>query len=130
MSERFSLGFFYPVVLNENSLWYLLNELNEIRVKWKYIGLGLGVSQSDLDAMKGSPLECLRCMLTEWLKGINPQPSLDTLIKVLKEPVVNERKKAKELEENFRCSFSTTVTGRVVQSIRFLMLAYLYRWRS
>ena len=98
-------------MLNESSLWHLLNDLYEVKLKWKWIGLGLGFSVSDLDAMSGSPLECLQCMLSRWLKGINPQPTWDALVNVLKAPMVDEKRKAQELEDKFCCSSSITASS-------------------
>ena len=72
-----------------------------MRSKWKVIGLGLRVPPSDLEAMSGSPLECLQSSLTKWLKGIDPLPTWDALVAVLRSRVVGEEKKAQELEEKF-----------------------------
>ena len=85
--------------MNIDSLWCLLNELYDVRSKWKVIGLGLRVPPSDLDAMNGSPLECLQSSLTKWLKGIDPLPTWDALVGVLRSRVVGEEKKAQELEK-------------------------------
>ena len=72
-----------------------------MRSKWKVIGLGLRVPPSDLEAMSGSPLECLQSSLTKWLKGIDPPPTWEALVDVLRSRVVGEEKKAQELEEKF-----------------------------
>ena len=87
--------------LDINSLWELMNELYDARTKWKLIGLGLRLPHSDLDAMSGDPLECLENSLSKWLKGIDPLPTWDALIAVLRSRVVGEDKKAQELEEKF-----------------------------
>ena len=86
-------------LLNDKLLWNLLNDLYPVRAKWKVIGLGLGAKNSDLDTITGSHTECLQSILTEWLKGINPYPSWNALLDVLKAPVVDEAKLAAELEE-------------------------------
>ena len=85
--------------LNDGSLWDVLNELYDVRSKWKVIGLGLRVPPSDLEAMSGSPLECLQSSLTKWLKGIDPPPTWDALVAVLRSRVVGEERKAQELEK-------------------------------
>ena len=72
-----------------------------MRSKWKVIGLGLRVPPSDLEAMSGSPLECLQSSLTKWLKGTDPPPTYEALVAVLRSRVVGEEKKAQELEEKF-----------------------------
>ena len=77
-----------------------------MRSKWKVIGLGLRVPPPDLEAMSGSPLECLQSSLTKWLKGIDPPPTWKALVAVLRSRVVGEEKKAQELEEKFCVSTS------------------------
>ena len=70
-----------------------------MRKKWKYIGLGLGVPQTDIDTITGDPLDCLGSILTKWLKGIDPHPTWKALVAVLRSRVVGEEKKAQELEK-------------------------------
>ena len=89
--------------LDIKALWDVLNELCDVRSKWKMIGLGLRLEPSDLDAMSGSVLDCLQSSLSKWLKGIDPLPTWEALVAVLRSPVVGEEKKAQELEEKF-CS--------------------------
>ena len=88
-------------VLDEKSLWDLVNELYDKRTKWKRIGLGLSVPKSDLEAMSGNNYDCLETMLSTWLKGINPPPTWERLVVVLQSTVVDEKKKAAEIEEKF-----------------------------
>ena len=97
-------------VLDDKSLWDLLNELYDQRTKWKQIGLGLSVSESDLDAMSGDLFDCLKSMLSKWLKGINPPPTWERLVAVLRSKVVDEVKKAKEIEEKF-CNIAILATA-------------------
>ena len=89
--------------LDIGSLWELMNELYDARTKWKLTGLGLRLPPIDLDAMSGDPLECLQNALSKWLNGIDPIPTWDALIAVLRSRVVGEEKKAQELEEKFCC---------------------------
>ena len=83
-----------------------------MRSKWKVIGLGLGVPPSDLEAMSGNPQECLERLLTKWLKGIDPPPTWEALVAVLRSRVVGEERKAQELEEKFCVGSSNTSTSR------------------
>jgi hypothetical protein len=85
-----------------------MNELYDARTKWKMIGLGLHLPPPDLDAMSGNHLECLENSLKQWLNGIDPLPTWDALIAVLRLPTVGEKKKAKELEEKF-CRVTPTL---------------------
>ena len=79
-----------------------MNELYDQKTKWKRIGIELSVPESDLDAITGNPLECLQSMLSKWLKGINPPPTWEKLVAVLRSKVDEERK-AREIEKKF-CS--------------------------
>ena len=93
-----------------------MNELYDARTKWKRIGLGLRLPPSDLDAMSGDPLDCLQNSLSQWLNGIDPLPTWDALIAVLRSRVVGEEKKAQELEEKF-CPVTPTVTDTGIQIV-------------
>ena len=65
------------------------------------IALGLRLSQSDIDAMRGEDLHCLQSSLSKWLKGIDPLPTWKILVAVLKSRLVGEEKKAQELEKRY-----------------------------
>lgn len=82
-------------------------------MKWLDIGLQLGMSIDDLDAIKANPLllvegvrGCLRTMLKEWLHSTpsapNTQyPNLDALTDALRTPCVGESRLASNLKEEF-----------------------------
>ena len=78
-----------------------MNELYDVRTKWYMIGLGLRLRPPDLDAMSGNPQDCLKSSLSKWLKGIDPPPTWQAIVAVLRSPLVDEKRKAKELEEKF-----------------------------
>ena len=77
-----------------------------MRTKWKMIGLGLRVPPPDLDAMSGSHQECLYSAVSKWLNGTGLPQRWETLVAILRSPLVDEKKKARELEEAF-CSDSS-----------------------
>ena len=125
-------------VLDDKSLWDLLNELYDQRTKWKRIGLGLSVSESDLDAMSGDLFDCLKSMLSKWLKGINPPPTWERLVAVLRSKVVDEEKKAKEIEEKFCTVVISTTDGSskalgtdiyVLESLSLHFILLFCRWQ-
>ena len=88
--------------LDMKSLWDVLNELYDVRCKWKMIGLGLRTPPSDLDAMSSAnSLECLQNILCKWLSGIDPPPTWGTLLTVLRSRLVGEERKAQELEQKY-----------------------------
>ena len=78
----------------------------KIRAKWKDIGRCIGVDEGTLNTMKGSDNDCLRDMLTHWLRGVykpgepNSEPrTWHTLIEALRAREVNEEAMANKLEE-------------------------------
>ena len=77
-----------------------MNELYDVRAKWKMIGLGLRLPHSDLDAMSGSHLECLESSMSKWLKRVDPSPTWKAIVDVLRSKVVGEEGRAKELENH------------------------------
>ena len=102
-----------------------MNELCDVRKKWKLIGLGLRLPPSDLDAMNGDPLECLQNSLSQWLNGIDPLPTWDALIAVLRSRVVGEEKKAQELEEKY-CGITPTLSDTTRMQGTCAMAMYTY----
>ena len=104
-------------VLDDSSqvLWELMNELYDVRTKWKLIGLGLLIPESDIDAISGTPQHCLQSLLSNWLKRLEPLPTWDRLVTVLKSPVLGEEKKAQQLEERF-CDDPKTETNTPTHS--------------
>ena len=72
-----------------------------MRTKWKMIGLGLRLRSSDLEAMSGSPQDCLESSMSKWLKRVDPSPTWKAIVAVLRSKVVDEEGRAKELEEKF-----------------------------
>ena len=84
-----------------------MTELYDVRTKWKLIGLGLRLPPPELDAISGDHLDCLQKVLTKWLNRIDPLPTWDALIAVLRSRLVGEEKKAQELKEKF-CSVTPT----------------------
>ena len=57
-----------------------LNELCNVRTKWKMIGLGLRLQLSDLEAMSGSPQDCLARSMSKWLKGVDSSPTWQAIV--------------------------------------------------
>ena len=93
-----------------------MNELYDVRTNWKMIGLGLRLPHSDLEAMSGSPQECLERSMSKWLKGIDTVPTWQAIVAVLRSPLLDEKKKAKELEDKFCCDIpsETCVKGIII----------------
>ena len=78
----------------------------DARAKWRKIGSCIGVDEGTLDTMKGEDDDCYGKMLKHWLRGIykpgekNSKPrTWHTLIKALREKIVNEAAMADKLEK-------------------------------
>ena len=85
--------------MGPDKLGELFSKLYPVRAKWYNLGLGLGISCNDLDAIKKDCKEdtgeCLKEVLKLWLKS--QHPGIADLIKSLSEPIVGESQLAKEL---------------------------------
>ena len=147
----FAIGFFYTtsdIRLYTRDLATLCTVLRGVAVKWLDIGLQLGMSIDDLDAIKANPLllvegvrGCLRTMLKEWLHSTpsapNTQyPDLDALIDALRTPCVGESRLASNLKEEFLKLRGTdfvqwnTLLFHSTCGFMMLLVLLLYRWLS
>lgn len=85
---------------------FLVNELYDLATRWRFIGMGLGFRQGELDNIESQagrdPVNHLTRMLaywTEWPTARHKdQPTLEQLCNVLKSKMVGAGKKAIELE--------------------------------
>ncbi len=81
----------------------VLTELCGVCADWENIGLGLRLKAGTLDAIKGpykSHKDCLRDMLKEWL-NTSPDPSWQSLVRVLRSPIVGKESLANSLEAEY-----------------------------
>ena len=77
------------------------NELHDVREKWYDIGIELRMdvpSLKTIDNKYNDSKDCLRELITEWLKTVHPKPSWISLIDALRRKAVNEPKLAAVLE--------------------------------
>ena len=81
-------------------LKYIFKELKPLESHWKSIGVFLDIDPNDLDRIeserKGVMIDCLREMLSWWLKQVNLSPTWNGLIDAVEE--IDERK-AEELRK-------------------------------
>ena len=82
----------------------LLNELtNRVSAKWEEIGISLRLESGLLEIIKeDNPKNCRACLrdvLKEWLKQIDPPPSWETIIKAVKD--AGYRPLARTLREKY-----------------------------
>ena len=79
-------------LLTLSELSEVLNAVWDRRSKWYNIGLGLGIESSTLDATSRNCHhqceDCLREVLKEWLKQVEPRPTWDALQEALNLPSV------------------------------------------
>ena len=80
---------------------------SKIPIKWRRVGLSLGISSSILDGIekhhRGDPLECFSDVFTYWQQQSTPQSPANwaTLVAVLRSNYVEE----KELSDTIRRHF-------------------------
>ena len=81
-------------------------EIHDARTKWYDIGIELKVDVSTLktiESMYSNSQDCLREVITEWLKAVRPKPTWRSLVDALRRPVVDESKLAAMIEGKY-CS--------------------------
>ena len=89
------------------------HELHDARTKWYDIGIELKVDVSTLktiESMYSNSKDCLREVITEWLKAVHPKPTWRSLVDALRKPVVDESKLAAVIEGKY-CSCITGGRG-------------------
>ena len=86
--------------------------LHPIRHKWKDIAIELEISTGTIGSLKqqySDPKDLVSEMVSEWLKGISPQPSWEILASALESDFVNEKAIAKDIRERFCDQFKSSV---------------------
>ena len=66
------------VLLTIENLKEILDQTWNYRARWRFIGIELGIDEGTLDAIEKDNRkveECLRVMITTWLRGYKPKPS-------------------------------------------------------
>ena len=89
------------------------NEIHDARTKWYDIGIELKLDVSTLKATESKysdSKDCLREVITEWLKAVRPKPTWRSLVDALQRPVVDESKLAAVIEGKY-CSCITGGRG-------------------
>ena len=89
------------------------NEIHAVRAKWYDSGIELKVDVSTLktiESMYSNSKDCLREVITEWLKAVHPKPTWRSLVDALRKPVVDESKLAAVIEGKY-CSCITGGRG-------------------
>ena len=84
----------------------VLNEIHDARTKWYYIGIELKLDVSTLKAIESKYSDCKDCLrevITKWLKAVQPKPTWRSLVDALRRPVVDESKLAAVIEGKY-CS--------------------------
>ena len=91
--------------LNPDDLRIIVNKLWDARIKWKLIGMCLGINAATLDVIernnRGIIDDCFTELLTTWLRGTDPTKS--AMDKVLRSETVKCKAVADELMFNCPC---------------------------
>lgn len=92
-------------LLSISSLQEVLKEIHAARSQWEFIGLELGVSKDDLDALKRehglNPQKCLTELLSKWLRQFEPTPTWASLIRALRSDVVGYKDLSEKLKKKY-----------------------------
>ena len=90
------------MALSKKDLKKVRDFLYDVRLKWYDIGLELEMDQTELDVIKSKykddPNDCLREMVSAWLKSFENPPTWEALAEALSSRAVNEKKLAKSSE--------------------------------
>ena len=84
------------------SLKNALKGLYPIAAEWNNLGIMLGINKTTLDVIAkemSNPRDCLREMLSVWLKSVDPLPTWSVLIEALED--IGERQLAISLKSQF-----------------------------
>ena len=85
----------------------VLNEIHDARTKWYYIGIEIKLDVSTLKSIESKYSDCKDCLrevITVWLKAVQPKPTWRSLVDdALRRPVVDESKLAAMIEGKY-CS--------------------------
>jgi len=88
--------------LNENDLADVRRKLYAVHARWYDMGLELGLRVPTLDGIEtkclGDPCQCLREVLKEWLRGVDPLPTWHAIIKALKSPTLGHHQLAVHIQ--------------------------------
>ena len=79
----------------------IISEIRDARSKWEEIGLQLNIRKPDLDAidkeLRGNTQACLKEVITQWLKQVDPPPTWSAIISALNHPDVGYEQLAEEI---------------------------------
>jgi len=94
--------FCLPERLSVDDLAAVQKRLFAVRTEWYNLGLELGQHAATLDSIdatnSGDPSKCFRQVMKEWLKGIDPPPTWQAVVKALKSPTVAQGKLAEQIQ--------------------------------
>ena len=100
-----TVSFIGQDLLTQNELYDVLNQLHVVRAKWHVLGGSLKVKESVLAATRAEfrdiPDNCLRAILSHWLRQVNPRPCWSAIVAALRMPIVDEPQLAEALEAKY-----------------------------
>ena len=90
--------------LTEDDLQNVLTEILVAQNKSRYLGLALKIPTHVLDAIhspSANPQDCLRRVLEEFLRGVDPRPTWSVIAVALRHPSVNLHRLAEKIEKKY-----------------------------
>ena len=94
--------FFLDILKESPNQREALSLLTNISAKWEEIGSALNISQNELDGLQHNHRSItmkLSQVLTLWINSESSPVSWETLISAIEGPIVNNKKKAKEIRD-------------------------------
>ena len=108
-------GFSLSDRLNESDLADVWRKLYVVHAKWVDMGLELGLKIHTLEGIRpkcsSDPCQCLREVLKEWLRGVDPLPTWHAIIQALKSPTVGHHQLADCIQTELLSAVSTVPTN-------------------
>ena len=97
--------------LHVDDLAAVQRKLFSVKTEWYNLGLELGLRVSTLDGIdtkyNSDPPQCFRQVLKEWLKGVNPPPTWQAMVKALKSDTVAQYHLAEQIQAELQPVLST-----------------------
>ena len=97
-------------------------KLYAVHAKWYDMGLELGLKVPTLDGIetkqKSDPCQCLREVLKEWLRGIDPLPTWRAVMQALKSPMLGYYQLAAHIQTELVRQSHRTICGKFTELLQ------------
>ena len=105
--------------LNQEDVPNVVREILEVKTKSKMFGRVLGLPKATVDSIhlqNSDPQECLFRVLDEFVKKVEPPPTLRVIVEALRNPLIRKHHLAQEIESKY-CLHPPTDDGSYTYSL-------------